>query len=257
MKEKSDEHVAEEMQKKQMEKREEQLKDLQEVAKNCRRNVMKTARSKGVRPSSSSSDSYESDPEKAYMKKQKKPKEKIEKPEKPKEPEEKVEKPTEPEEANISVEGMTIAQAVRRMFRLDDVEALLEDEKLSKVNGVLADLENAFGGLPDGFGLRLQSMANEFRSWSDDLEEVIRRTEADIELSSDQQPTEATSEKENALTLMAEAQLMQATAESNITAAKEKSEKLEDGRETAKSVLDTSTEYAEDGDEKPRRGCCS
>ncbi|CAE7243178.1 unnamed protein product [Symbiodinium sp. KB8] len=264
---KSNEHVAE-MQKKEMQKREEQLKEMQEVAKRRRKAV---TRSKGVRPSSSS-ESYESDPEKAYMKRSKgaKKADSTEKPEeakkadiseKPEEPKEAdiSEKPKEPEEADIGEkskepegadmpeEGMMLADAVRCSFKLNNLASMLEEDKISKVSGVLLDLENPVSELPEGFGLKLQSMVNEFASWNIDLEEPIRRTDADLVTASDQL-AEANDEREKALTLMAEAQMMQATAESKITAAKNGGEKLEECRETVKSVLGykfRSTEYAE------------
>ena len=249
--------------------------ELQETAKERRRNVVRSARAAAAKPSSSSSESYESDPGKAYMKKGQDPEEQKEKAEDPKEqiekakdPEEQIKKAKDPEEqikkakdleehgekpeeaqeqgekpveVHRSVEDMSIAEVVKSMFRLDDIDSLLEEEKINRVNNILSTLEQPVHELPEMFGIRLQETAEFFKDWMVDLDEVVKKTEDDIKQNS-QDLEQAREEREEALAELAQAQLKQAMSESKIEKAQTEAETLQEGLQTAQSVLSTSFE---------------
>ena len=184
-----------------MEQRTEQMAEMQEVAKERRRNVMRSARAKASKPSSSSSESGERE--------QKKEKDSVEKPEElkeqmpkeskeqmPKESEEQMPKESEEQMSkDLEYEGdkpiedlvaeMSMADAVKSVksvFRVDDncVGALLEDEKVDAVRQVLIELERPIQEWPEALGVKLQKMAEEFK-WSSELEDVVHKTYDEIE----------------------------------------------------------------------------
>ena len=240
------------------------------AAEDRRRNVVRKARAKASKLSSSS-ESYESDPEKAYMRKEKKEKDEGENPEKqaekkeeeakeqeeandPKEQEE-AKDPKEQEEAKDPAEQevakdpeeqekaeadladqMSMDDAVKSIFKMDDryMEMMIEPERKDAVKEVLSELERPIDQWPESYGLKLEKMCADFKSWSGELEDVVPKTYDEIEQKS--------AEIDYAQNKLDEALEMKAAAEAEIEKKTAESERLDDGLQTAKGALDASTE---------------
>ena len=231
---------------------------------------MRKARAKASKLSSSS-ESYESDPEKAYMRKEKKEKDEGENPEK--QAEKKEEEAKEQEEANDPKEQeaakdpkdqeeakdpeeqevakdpeeqekaeadladqMSMADAVKSIFKMDDsyMEMMIEPERKDAVKEVLSELERPIDQWPESYGLKLEKMCADFKSWSGELEDVVHKTYDEIE--------QKNAEIDYAQNKLDEALEMKAAAEAEIEEKTAESERLDDGLQTAKGALDASTE---------------
>ncbi|CAE7246343.1 GIP, partial [Symbiodinium sp. KB8] len=239
----------------QMEKRANELLDLQESAKRRRRNLAKdaveAAKAKASKPSeSSSSEETEKEEEK-----KEEPKESGERPEEPvtaeqagelkeaekpaevktaKEPEKEVvqtpdeakedgkleEEKGEEEEEEVDPAEMSIAGVCRDKYHLSEnaVEMLLEQDKQDSVHAALEILENSVEDLPRGYGNHLERLSVEFDRWTSELAQAIAITEDEVETDTIRRDG-TQSNREDALARKAEAELKKLEAESEIQAA--------------------------------------
>ncbi|CAE7835548.1 unnamed protein product [Symbiodinium necroappetens] len=236
-----------------MEKRGNELLELQESAKRRRRNIAKEAvKAKASKPSESSGSSNEWEKE-DERKEPRESAEKLEEPkaaeqaedpkdadraeiskeaEKAKEPEkaEKAEEPTEaakPEESKDEEKEevdpaaeMSIADVCREKYHLSEnaIEMLLEEDKQESVRAALEMLESSVDQLPQGYGNHLERLSADFDKWTTELVETIAVTEDEVETNTIKRDGTQDA-RELALTRKAEAELKKLEAENDIKAA--------------------------------------
>ena len=262
----ADEVVAEELQRRGMEKRSEDLLEMQQVAETRRRNQLK-GRARGSKPSSSSSEST-GEEEKAVEGKKKdeemvdesnaakgpeqEDEQMAEESKAAKEPEQEDKQMAEESEAAKDLEqedeSMSMAEAIRASYKITDetIASLLEEDKMPSIRSVMLTLEDSIQDLPTAYGAKMEKLADEFTEWTGQLQDAADRAEEDLEENGAKKDS-TRNMRDLALVKKAEAEMKKVEADAEIAEADEmlktimiEAENLQAGKKTVRETLDSS-----------------